>query len=407
VLQLDNSVALRRVGAGATIPSGGEMQRSPTVNTPELPDKLTVVGGPTRFQVDFPLEAVGLTDDEGADGNLLAPIALLDYTPSNGWGTSDPPYFHQVDAEFRALAVKSVFRYYRIKTPLAVPGYEGPSGNQVDRLEQILPIEDTQVAQVGENGQLTSQPAVVYGVWHDGGLAMANRMDTLTPLEGLEGSGAEAIYRHRYTIDLARGLVIFAEPIHANGHASATGGSGYEIVLDPAQLVLRATCSVRDATSLEPAHYERERSTGSSGGTKPRYVRHDELTLTNVPEYGAGFAIDAVNSNSDELDALADEILDAVQLEYQTTTPETAVFPGFQLIDLDGAIQQLSLSIGNAGTTTTISRGNEVPRLGRSYVSARQLQRQRASDAAGRRPSPRELAQALRTNPRTPARIPQ
>ncbi len=190
VLQLDNSVALRRVGTGATIPSGGEIQRSPTVNTPELPDKLTVVGGPTRFQVDFPLEAVGLTGDEGASGNLLAPIEVLDYTPSNGWGTSDPPYFHQVDAEYRALAVKSVFRYYRIKTPLAVPGYEGPSGNQVDRLGQILPIEDTQVAQVGENGQLTSQPAVVYGVWHDGGLAMANRMDALTPLEGLEGSGA-------------------------------------------------------------------------------------------------------------------------------------------------------------------------------------------------------------------------
>ena len=99
VLQLDNSVALRRVGNGATIPTGGEMQRSPTVNTPELPDKLTVVGGPTRFQIDFPLEAVGLTDDNSASGNLLAPVALLDYTPSNGWGTSDPPYFHQVDAE--------------------------------------------------------------------------------------------------------------------------------------------------------------------------------------------------------------------------------------------------------------------------------------------------------------------
>ena len=175
-----------------------------------------------------------------------------------------------------------------------------------------------------------------------------------TPLEGLEDSGAKAIYRHRYTIDLARGLVIFEEPIVANGHVSATGGSGYEVVLDPAQPVLRATCSVRDATTLEPARYEHERSTGGSGGTMPRYVRHDELTLTNLPQYGAAFAIDAVDTNSTELDTQADEILDAVQLEYQTTTPETAVFPGFQLIDLDGAIQQLGLQIGNSGATTTI-----------------------------------------------------
>ncbi len=183
---------------------------------------------------------------------------------------------------------------------------------------------------------------------------------------------------------------------------SATGGAGYEIVLHPAQLVLRATCGVRDDQSLEPDRYERERTTTGSGGTQPRYLRNDELTLTNTPEYDAGFAIDAVNSNSDELDTLADEILDAVELEYQTTTPETVVFPGFQLVDLDGAIQQLSLQIGSSGTTTTISRGNEIPRLGRSYVSTRQLQRQAP---ATRRPSPRELAQALRTNPRTSARV--
>jgi hypothetical protein len=56
-------------------------------------------------------------------------------------------------------------------------------------------------------------------------------------------------------------------------------------------------------------------------------------------------------------------------------------YPGLRLIELDGAIQQVSLQVGTSGAWTTISRGNELPNMGRSYLMMRRLERQTAQSA--------------------------
>src|SRR5690606_20732189 len=123
----DNTVAIRKLGYG---PGGrhSPMPQGPlTPNTsegldpPERPDSLVLVTGNKRFQGDFEIEAIGLTKA----GKYL-PIDDLPYKPAGGWEAQfDWAKFPGVtDEADRALAVKSVGRLYRIKTPFRVPGYE-------------------------------------------------------------------------------------------------------------------------------------------------------------------------------------------------------------------------------------------------------------------------------------------
>lgn len=399
VLQLDNRVAIRRVGVGAALPDLSVLQRSATINVPERPDAIAVVGSPNRYQVDFRLEAVGLTGDDSPTGDAFAPIDQLGYLPTGGWSAVDLPYFHQVDVASRKLAQKSVFRYYRIETPVVVPGYEGPSGNLVSRLEQILPIEDEQVAAVNESGQLANQPAVVFGVWHPDALDVANSTGQLVPLEEQdETESTGPVYRRAFTIDTARGLVIFAEPVYRNTHASATGSAGFEVVVGPAELVLRAACSVRDPESLTLERYHRQRSTGAGGGTAPRYLRHDEIVLTHTPQYAQSYALMGVETNAADVHPMADHYLDAAEAEYEIVEPQFAIYPGVVSVELDGAIRQVSFRIGGSGATTTVTRNNESPHLGQPYKAMRRTERGRAIDLASGQSTPRNLARSLKTN---------
>ena len=246
VLGLDNRVALRRTGQGAELPfdKATVVDDAPAINLLARPGKLAVVGAPSRFQVDFRLEAVGLTRDgtESPDAPGAHRRAEL---PARGRLESGGPAVHdpgrgRVAAHWRR---RSVFRYYRIRTPLDVPGYEGKRGSRVDRREQILPIEDEQVVTIQENGQRANRPAMIYGVWHVPTGGVANSVAALLPPEapgaggGLLPYGAE--YRGRYRIDRARGIVIFDEPVYRNTHPSATGSSGHEVTIGPAELVLR------------------------------------------------------------------------------------------------------------------------------------------------------------------------
>lgn len=80
VLGIDNRVSLRRIGTGALLPDVGA-QRSEDFgfDPPTRPDSLKLIGGPTRFQTKFRLEAVG----EDSDGSIR-PIDQLTYKPTAG-----------------------------------------------------------------------------------------------------------------------------------------------------------------------------------------------------------------------------------------------------------------------------------------------------------------------------------
>jgi len=409
VLQLDNRVALRLLGVGAALPTEAVLDNALTVNPPELPDAVTVLGSEHRYQVDFHLEAVGLEEGSDQGDDTLKPIEQLSYRPSSGWSRVDLPHFHQVAPAFRPLAAKSVFRYYRIKTPVAIPGYTGAAGNQVDHLEQLLPIEDELVAVATENGQLANRPALVFGVWFADQGGMANTAASLAPIatpnQSDGGSTLSTIYQRPYAIDVARGLVIFEEPVFRNTHASATGGAGYEVVRGEAQLVLRATCGVRDPESSIRMRYSRTRSTGGNFGTPTRCVPRDDLVVTHLPQYNALYGIDSVQSNAAAIDAAADAWLDLILHDYQTRTPQTAHYAGLVPLDLDGAIQHVSYHVSTAGTTTAAARDNELSSGLWRYHGRRRIERQDMNEERQRRLTARHVARICKSSSQTKPRL--
>jgi hypothetical protein len=384
VLRLDGRVRIVPVGVGGDVPQEFLLEDSPAFNPPEKPDKIAVVCGPSSYQVDFPLEAVGLDTPDGDDaspGDTIRPIDQLSYMPAGGWSTADLPYFTNVGTSasgaytsgLRSLAVKSVFRYYRIVTPVRIPGYAGSPDEQVTRREQILPIFEEQVRVALENGDRAPLAAAVFGVWYPGLDELANTQSELTPQgDGPSGEVPGQVlktpfYTRGFTIDAARGLVIFDEPVYRNATPAAAS-----VAVAPAQLVLRAKCQVRDGQSLAVDRHVRERATGGELDTPTRYLKHEELVLTHAPTYDpAGYAsypggggvdnrpVAAVATNVDEINEACDRYLDAALAEYELTLPRQVKAIGLRPLEMDGAIAQITYAVGSSGATTVVSRNSE------------------------------------------------
>src|SRR5690606_26877208 len=144
VLKLNNSVSLEPLGVGAPLPTINLETSNDGLDPPERPDRLILVCGRTEHQLDLELEAVG----EDVDG-MFKPFNQLSYFGqlANGFVDIDIPFFSMIaNKQVRALAQRSIYKAYRIKTPFTVPRME-PNGPPivVNDLKQILPLLDRQV----------------------------------------------------------------------------------------------------------------------------------------------------------------------------------------------------------------------------------------------------------------------
>lgn len=339
VLGLDNRVHLVQVGQGGSLPGGGIISYGATLDPPEVPDKLEISCGPTLWQQDWPLEAVGIEADEDQTVKL---IDDLSYKPDGGWGGSHPPYFDNVEGSFtteagetvyhRELAAQSVFRMYRIKFPLEVQGY---NGDQPESLEYIV-VTPSQVDKKTEdqNGVDVEvpKPAEVHGKW-------------ITRLETYQNQDDELVKR-TFSIDTEKGIVEFAEPIFANSDDGEANNT-----LDPTEptLYLRTAFQIRDKTTRALDRYRKEKQLGNFG-TKARVDRHEELQLSRK---------DGEVQNQESVDAACTHYLDGLEREYQATQPETVKYVGILPIDVDGAIQQVTWTVGTQGASTVASRNDE------------------------------------------------
>ncbi len=407
VLRLDNTVKIVQLGEGGELPNDFLLEDGRTFNPPEIPDSIAVVCGPSAFQVDFPLEAVGVdrdVDSEDKPTDTIKPIEQLSYRPAGGWATADLPFLTNVTfnsseedvSGLRSLATKSVFRYYRIKMPVNIPGYAGPTGSLVTKREQILPIFEEQVVTVVENDQAVPLPAAVFGVWYPGLDDPKNTSEILmvegnsTPAIGNEGEYKSQFYNRGFTIDTARGMVIFDEPVFKNATPNLAKVTPVE-----AQLVLRAKCHVREDTSLALVRHVHTRSTSSTLGTQPLYLKHDELFVTHVPTYDASKyaltpdgendprTITSVANTTTEINETCDHYINATLATFTKPEPHQIRAAGIWPVDLDGAIEQVTYQVGTSGATTTVSRGSEPVNavLGHRERRRAEIAEQQASNA--------------------------
>ncbi len=378
ILQLDNSIAIRRLGIGRDLFVGPTtVEASGVVDPPERPDSIMCVGEKVRYQIWCQLEAVGLEYGTDAELNRLKLIDDLSYKPTDtGWGSIEQT-FASVEkgvrfSEKRRLAERCVYRWYRLKianrdgsTPLRVSGYPYDEG-YVRLLKQITPIEDVD-CHVTRNtdGSFVTHYPLIQGIFYDK-IALNAQLFDNTP------DGTRYIKAFRINREL--GLIEFSEQVYKLVDPDLATKTR-----EPAEMTVRIAASIRDYDkwNWDRVTIERE-SDLPKRGTGPRIIRRDELVLS-VWDYTQGLngAPGKPEDNYFDVKQQMDFYINEAEQEYKTTNPEMVVESGIVPVDCDGAIQQVMYTIQGRYATTQISRNNEFSPVRRTYEERRFLERLR------------------------------
>lgn len=398
VLTMEDTVRICRVGVGDDLPDNLDVQiRSPGVDLPEKPDTIRIFGNRIRVQADLLLEPVGLDID-----GQTKPIDQLSYIPKTN-GVADytniiAPYFLGIsDLKARELAKQSLWRWYRVKVPFTVNLFNNPTADSdpallpvtVKSLMEIAPLEDMQVDQEVENGLKRFKQAWIWGIWGTDSLGYVNGVTTLKTLDpnfmagelavsqpvlGTDADFAKkSLYFGGFSIDKDRCIVKFSE-IVAYMNSKQDANSNTNKPISAAFLYLRTALCIRDPKTRAWIRYNKRRDYGTDYGTEPKDIRHDDVILNVANRYDPTYSYDpstaavaptgasiiSVSHNRSDCDQACGYYLDAAEQHYLAITPEVRTYTGFQVVELDGAIQQVTFSLTAAGATTTIARNTEI-----------------------------------------------
>lgn len=359
---LDDNVYIRRVGQGANLPVDDlVMEDSLTVDPPEMPDAIGVLCGPTRWEAWLRLEAVGIDNDQ--PGTIL-PIAQLGYTPAGGWTKSLPPWHDAVTGsttfqdgttvQHQDLARRSVFRMYRVKFPVTLLQTLGPPPAIPD-MEHLLIEREKIYTKLDPQGNTVNQEADLIGSWFPNNEDLKNKLGTWDKKK--DGP---------WSFDTETGIVTFTDSVYENANILATS-----LIIQEAKLWYRCAVSLRDPNADRKwLRHERKLNLGTNYGTPDEWLHHDEIQLT---------VTNGDVTNAATIDLEADYYLAARLAEYQQTFPRTIKYAGLRNdIDLDGAVQQLTFTVGRQGATITACRNTELLNRTLSYKQRRQLEKQAA-----------------------------
>lgn len=369
VLGLDNRVRICTVGEGNNLPETPEIiTNSLSLTIPGLPSRIVAVCQPDRFQVDLQLEAVGIENDSKG---TLKPIDELSYKPTRGWEGCDIQFYDNIaNTKDRNLALRSVFRYYRVKFPInLVPGYIDTRGNYNAKVTYPwqVKLENSLVEYVEEDLDLPElqrrcKPVTVWGTYYEekDGVAANNTTADIAPYQTdptkapddedwgadkftwhLGGEGQLGTTKEHY--------VVFNKPVYKNGAPNNWDPFEYA----PAELYLTISCTLLDEYSFSPVRSFFYRDTGSSLSTNPRYELFSDLQVWHY------LSFDGLHTNAAAVQRDANYYIDGLIKEYNATVPQTIQYAGLKYIELDGAIQHIHVKVGKSGCTTTASRNNE------------------------------------------------
>lgn len=370
---------LAPAGAGGQLPDGlPAISDSPGLALAEAPEKIRLVGGPTLFHDTLALEPVGLE----RDGTVKA-LDDLSYRPDGGWDRSFPPYFGGVNPgtgltrdEATELAKRHVWRTFRVKMIDIETGEEGKvvvggyHGAVIEDRKQIVLGDRLYGLTKLPTGQPSSEDPWVIGsvflssmqVGRNGGFDTINGNTTVSKRLPV-----------RPAIDPGRGLVTFDQYLYR-----FEGADPDRTVAAP-DLYLKTSFQVRSAEGLVPHKFVHPPEIGDvkpEPGVQPETVRRPELVLIvrTIRDAAKSFeAVETVDNKADDLVPAAEYYLDAARRKYETGAASTRVYAGIFPIDPDGAVQQVTWSVGgNAPATTEVSRNTEHARYLPGFAERRQ-----------------------------------
>lgn len=342
---------------------------------------LTITGLADTF--DFSVSAS--SDGQAVSFNVVSSSPSSDGEPS--WESSAPHALYDALETSRLtkvqaweLAQRSVFRCYRVRdadvsvaagenddTPIKVPGY----GDLVRRQQVVL--TDTQVEQVkpqpGDqsllltagpftgmpgnvlhlySGYSRDKPAVVFGsVWQQQYFQFWHR-------DQGDNTADDHLVHVPFSVDPEQQIVRFSQPVFKRKHST-----GAPRITAP-DLVLQTGVFVRNAESNEIERMLVKRLNANAKGLTNLIVRnYDDVQLNVIGHYNAQQNIVNVTNLEQDPFIRAEHYLDGMQAQYFATTAEIVEYNGFEAINLDGAIQQVTWEFGEQGCRTIASRNTE------------------------------------------------
>jgi len=356
VLHLDGHVSLEPLGQGLLLPVLATLvEGSLTVDPPEPPDSFLVIGGPTRVQTRLDLEAVGLD----LDGSIQR-LDDLSYTPDNGWSAQTELFSDVTQTAELANCLRTVFRWYRVRIDAEHP-LQIPQVGRVTELAQILPLEKQLVETYVERGERLSRQAQVTGdFWLENLGSPENSLPAAADSEA-EEARQTPVYAGSWRLLAEQGIVEFAHPVrHWDDDAE-------EFV--PADLQLECAFGVRLADTGAPHRLEFEWPTGSQQGTGPAVLRRErELVLQtfetfNNEGHSIGWQTERSSSGGASLEDEAQRVVTTALQAYQTSGAGDATYAGFVPLDPDGAIVQVTWTVGPKPFTRACRNSETHPRI--------------------------------------------
>ena len=310
-------------------------------------------------------------------------LSDLSYKPAKGWEKESLPELPNVKKKFRELAQSCVYKYYRIKE-----GYRLPSvPKKIKEIERILPLLPQQV-EVDElpDGEKKTRPAWVFGQYYIGESSIPKISQNTVPNPDLNKE-PKGLYTRGFTLDQARGLVIFNDPVYildkkAIGFASRQP-----------KLFLRVAVNLHDEETRAPERFEEK--DGRSRKEKPRLIVREDVGVNIYPNHTTRQII----SDKDDVMRQAKYYIKAAKQEIETRRPMTLRYAGLIKVDPDGAIQQVVWAITRDGAFTVASRNEELADIDANYNNDRLIQRLVADTRRAKRKAQKKGLKNVRNSP--------
>lgn len=371
VLTQNNTVKIVRTGEGATLPiTNKEMNIGYSWSNRPIPKTIRVVTAPIRWSIVKACHPVG----QDIDGEIK-PIEQLSFEPVIGWARTRPPEFaavidvgvviggNEVDSAIdntgtRALTRKAVWKWYRIGNIVA--------GGDIELEPEFYRDFFNDFPVLSDRVQLFDSSTAVAGGRH-----LPALLDVSA--RGDMGFQRTAHWEDGWSLDVNRQLVIFDD------HVFTTNAAGD---LVSANVRLSCQCEVRARDTDELQRHTIDREVMGGADTEPLIIEAEDLVpvVTDAPGIG--------KTNFTEIEAEANRRIDAFLASLSRDNSGTTIYSGIFMVELDGAISQVTWSYGaGRAATTVISRNgrHKTPLLSEEHkrrikATARQEKKQRAAN---------------------------
>lgn len=282
--------------------------------------------------------------------------------------------------EARALALKHVFRTYRLESrnPNApggpfnqrvfVPGYGYVVRRQMvhllpTKVDQVTPqpLDDKLIDPITNmpvtvdfyNGYSRDKPAICFGqiaYWIEGRAFWVDPTDFFPNTKPMSQIYVPFSVNSNEKLDAQ--TITFAQPVYMWTEKGSEA---------PDPLILETGVYVRnDETNAFECYAVSKLLPGMSGVTNFAIRKFEDIQFFVTCTYKAdGVTVDKVSVLETDADVRGSVYADAMAQQYQIIGGETRTYNGIVPVDLDGAIMQITWSVGGDGCMTTVSRNTD------------------------------------------------